>query len=105
MSVHLAPQRESSRLGVAGHRSRPVAIFTADRRLIMLLANTENCTSTARRSLSRLRRPRAAAEQMRIADCLSALDDQIAAELQRVVARKTHKQGLMQRWFPSPEES
>lgn len=42
-------------------------------------------------------------EQQRIADCLSALDDLIAAQTQTIEALKTHKQGLMQQLFPSPE--
>jgi type I restriction enzyme S subunit len=43
------------------------------------------------------------AEQQRIADCLSSLDDLIAAQTQTLEALKTHKQGLMQQLFPSPE--
>jgi type I restriction enzyme S subunit len=44
-------------------------------------------------------------EQRRIADCLSALDARIVAETNKLAALKTHKQGLMQQLFPSPEES
>ena len=43
-------------------------------------------------------------EQQRIASCLSSLDALIAAESQKVEALKTHKRGLMQQLFPSPEE-
>ena len=42
-------------------------------------------------------------EQQRIADCLSSLDTQIAAESSQLAALKTHKQGLMQQLFPAPE--
>ena len=42
-------------------------------------------------------------EQQRIADCLSSLDTQIAAESNQLLALKTHKQGLMQQLFPAPE--
>ena len=42
------------------------------------------------------------AEQQRIADCLSSLDDLIAAETRSHEALKTHKKGLMQQLFPSP---
>ncbi len=45
----------------------------------------------------------AKAEQQRIADCLSTLDARIAAETEKLAALKTHKQGLMQQLFPSPE--
>ena len=43
-------------------------------------------------------------EQQHIAGCLHALDDLIAAESQKLAALKTHKKGLMQQLFPSPEE-
>jgi len=42
-------------------------------------------------------------EQQRIADCLSSLDDLIAATAETLAALKTHKKGLMQQLFPSPE--
>jgi type I restriction enzyme, S subunit len=45
----------------------------------------------------------AAAEQQRIVDCLTSLDDLIAAQTQKHEALKTHKKGLMQQIFPSPE--
>ena len=45
----------------------------------------------------------AASEQQRIADCLNSLDALIAAQTQTLEALKTHKQGLMQQLFPSPE--
>jgi type I restriction enzyme S subunit len=35
--------------------------------------------------------------------CVSSLDDLIAAETQKLDAFKTHKKGLMQQLFPSPE--
>jgi type I restriction enzyme S subunit len=41
-------------------------------------------------------------EQQRIADCLTSLDDLIAAQTQTLEALKTHKQGLMQQLFPAP---
>ncbi len=43
-------------------------------------------------------------EQQRIATCLGSLDALIAAETQKLEALKTHKKGLMQQLFPSPEE-
>jgi type I restriction enzyme S subunit len=42
-------------------------------------------------------------EQHRIAFCLSSLDALITAETQKHEALKTHKKGLMQQLFPSPE--
>ena len=43
-------------------------------------------------------------EQQRIATCLSSLDALITAKTQKHEALKTHKKGLMQQLFPSPEE-
>lgn len=43
-------------------------------------------------------------EQRKIADCLSSMDAEITAETQKLEALKTHKKGLMQQLFPSPEE-
>ena len=42
-------------------------------------------------------------EQQRIATCLSSLDALITAETQKLAALQTHKRGLMQQLFPSPE--
>jgi type I restriction enzyme, S subunit len=42
-------------------------------------------------------------EQQRIADCLTSLDDLISAQTQKLAALKTHKKGLMQQLFPSPD--
>jgi type I restriction enzyme S subunit len=45
------------------------------------------------------------AEQQRIADCLSSLDELIGAQAQKVEALKTHKKGLMQQLFPREGET
>jgi type I restriction enzyme S subunit len=44
-------------------------------------------------------------EQHRIAECLSSLDGQIAAETHKHAALQHHKRGLMQQLFPFPEEA
>ena len=44
-------------------------------------------------------------EQKKIADCLGALDDLIAAEGRKLEALRQHKQGLMQQLFPQPGET
>ena len=45
--------------------------------------------------------PNDEAEQQRIADCLTSLDDLIAAQTQKLGTLKTHKKGLMQQLFPT----
>jgi type I restriction enzyme S subunit len=49
--------------------------------------------------------PPKVSEQQRIADCLTSLDDLTAAQIHKLDALKTHKKGLMQQLFPSPEEA
>jgi type I restriction enzyme S subunit len=44
-------------------------------------------------------------EQKAVADCLSSLDDAIAAQTQVLECLKTHKKGLMQQLFPAMEEA
>lgn len=47
----------------------------------------------------------APAEQQRIANCLTSLDDLITAETRKLDTFKTHKKGLMQQLFPKVGES
>lgn len=42
-------------------------------------------------------------EQLKIADCLSSLDELITAQARNLDDLKTHKKGLLQQVFPSPE--
>ena len=44
-------------------------------------------------------------EQQKIAACLTALDDLIAAQTQKIAKLKTHKRGLMQQLFPTVDET
>jgi type I restriction enzyme S subunit len=53
----------------------------------------------------RLPLPRSLAEQQKIAECLSSLDDLMAAQARKVDALKTHKKGLMQQLFPREGET
>lgn len=43
-------------------------------------------------------------EQQKIADCVSSLDNLIAAQTQKLESLKTHKKGLMQQLFPAVDE-
>ncbi|MCA1962703.1 MAG: restriction endonuclease subunit S [Prosthecobacter sp.] len=45
------------------------------------------------------------AEQQKIAECLSSLDEVIAAQARKLDALKTHKKGLMQQLFPREGET
>ncbi len=45
------------------------------------------------------------AEQQKIAECLSSVDELIAAQARKVGALKTHKKGLMQQLFPREGET
>jgi type I restriction enzyme S subunit len=45
------------------------------------------------------------AEQQKIAECLSSVDELIAAQERKVDALKTHKKGLMQQLFPREGET
>jgi type I restriction enzyme, S subunit len=44
-------------------------------------------------------------EQQKVADCLSSLDELIAAQARKVEALKTHKKGLMEQIFPCEGET
>ncbi|MDD4273200.1 MAG: restriction endonuclease subunit S [Desulfobacter postgatei] len=44
-------------------------------------------------------------EQQKIADCLSSLDELIAAQAHKLDTLKAHKKGLMQQLFPNPDEA
>lgn len=44
-------------------------------------------------------------EQQKIADCLSSIDERIAAEANKLDALKTHKKGLLKQLFPAEGET
>ncbi|TYQ24090.1 hypothetical protein PseudUWO311_20110 [Pseudanabaena sp. UWO311] len=48
--------------------------------------------------------PKSNKEQKKIADCLSSIDEAIAAQSKAIELLKLHKKGLMQQLFPSVEE-
>ncbi len=49
--------------------------------------------------------PRSFREQQKIADCLSSLDERIAAETNKLDALKAHKKGLLKQLFPAEGET
>ncbi len=48
--------------------------------------------------------PKTLAEQQKIAECLSSMDNMIASESAKLDALKDHKKGLMQQLFPQPNK-
>ena len=56
-------------------------------------------------SLMPINLPPTIKEQRKIAACLTALDDLIAAQTQKIAKLKTHKRGLMQQLFPAVDET
>jgi type I restriction enzyme S subunit len=80
--------------------------------LFVVLTNVDwsklNSTTITRIYLDDLRNlrikvPRVNAEQQHIVDCLSSLDELIAAQSDKLDALRTHKRGLMQQLFPAPD--
>ena len=59
--------------------------------------------SSGRLSIVPVSFPTDHAEQQKIAECLTSLDELIAAEERKLEVLRAHKQGLMQGLFPSPE--
>ncbi|MDM8547105.1 restriction endonuclease subunit S [Candidatus Venteria ishoeyi] len=49
--------------------------------------------------------PTTSREQQKIADCLTAIDELITAQTQKLDTLKTHKKGLMQQLFPAEGET
>ncbi len=45
------------------------------------------------------------AEQQKVAECLCAMDELVAAQNDRLSALQSHKQGLLQQLFPSPADA
>ena len=54
---------------------------------------------------TKIRIPEIPDEQQEVADCLSVLDEVIAAQTQKLTKLKYHKKGLMQQLFPSLDEA
>src|SRR5690606_20783088 len=61
--------------------------------------------SAGRLSRIQLPLPPSKAEQQKIAECLSTLDELIEAESRKLDALKDHKKGLMQQLFPREGET
>jgi type I restriction enzyme S subunit len=84
-------------------------LFKTDRFISQLNKNIEGLRDgkmISYKQFSELRLPVSSfAEQQKIADCLSSLDDLITSQAQKVELLKRHKKGLIQRLFPVLDES
>ena len=83
--------------------------FKTERFIQILTTNLEGLRDgkmISYKQFSELRLPvPSPSEQQKIADCLSSLDELIAAQARKVDALKTHKKGLMQQLFPREGET
>lgn len=83
-----------------------VKLFSAFSRLIGKYSVGTSQTVLSINQLKKIRLPvPVEAEQRRIADCLTSLDDLIAAESRKLDTLKTYKKGLMQQLFPRVGEA
>lgn len=81
-----------------------IELFSAFSRLIGMYSVGTSQTVLSFNQLKKIKLPvPREAEQQRIANCLTSLDDLIAAEARKLDTLKTHKKGLMQQLFPSVE--
>ena len=95
-------KEEDQRLrDLRGRVFRACAHFRIDATRTIICAAFSDCASIYAARIP-LRCP-APPEQQRIATCLTSLDALITLETQKLEALKTHKKGLMQQLFPSPE--
>jgi type I restriction enzyme S subunit len=75
------------------------------RNKIICISGTAAITNISQDSLKTIPVPiPPLAEQQKIADCLTSIDEAIAAQSQAIELLKLHKKGLMQQIFPSVEE-
>jgi type I restriction enzyme S subunit len=92
---------------VSGSNKFLIELLSAFSRVVGKYSVGTSQTVLSLNQLGRIRLPfpPTAKEQQRIASCLSSLDELITLETQKLEALKTHKKGLMQQLFPSPEEA
>lgn len=78
-----------------------IELFSALSKLIGMYSVGTSQTVLSLNQLKKLNLPvPGEAEQQRIADCLTSLDDLIAAETRKLESLRSHKKGLMQQLFP-----
>jgi type I restriction enzyme S subunit len=78
-----------------------IELFSAFSKIIGMYSVGTSQTVLSLNQLKKIRLPVPdETEQQRIANCLTSLDDLIAAEARKLDTLKTHKKGLMQQLFP-----
>lgn len=78
-----------------------IELFSAFSRFIGMFSVGTSQTVLSLNQLKKIKLPVPGdAEQQRIADCLTSIDELIAAESVKLATLKTHKKGLMQQLFP-----
>lgn len=100
----LARRRDNTiTLGFGGHLFRSAAIRSRIRKEAQ--GTKVYSISSSRLGTIDVTYPQDEAEQQKIADCLTSLDEVIAAQGRKVEALKAHKRGLMQQLFPREGET
>jgi type I restriction enzyme, S subunit len=91
---------------VGGSNKFFVEILSSFARLVGKYSVGTSQTVLSLNQLGQIRLPLPSeAEQQRIADCLTSLDDLITAEARKLETLKSHKKGLMQQLFPPVGEA
>ncbi len=102
-TILAGPTGDRVALGFGGHLFKSGWVRTQIQREAQG-AKVLGISPTRMRNL-RLPLPHDRDEQQKITDCLSSLDELIAAQARKVDALKTHKKGLMQQLFPRAGET
>lgn len=80
--------------------------FSANKQVLKSFGQGTSIKGFTKEDLAKLQMPfPSRAEQQKIADCLTSLDDLIRLEAEKLDAIKAHKKGLMQQLFPAEGET
>lgn len=97
------PQRDKFQIGFCGYLFKSAAV----RSQIQREAQGAKVLGISAKKISKIELlfPKNKAEQKKIADCLSSLDDLISVQSEKITALKTYKKGLLQQLFPQEGET
>ncbi len=103
--LHTLLLRDSEKVFASGFRGLLFKIEGVKTQAKRLAVGTK-VYSMSKTALRQIRLPTTSvAEQRKIADCLTSLDDLITAQAQKIETLKAHKKGLMQQLFPAESET